>query len=58
MKNQLREAIDMFVQSVGKEVAEEVNSPAIRRLIEVDPECELLSENKKHHFHSVAASTS
>ena len=50
MKDQLKEAIDVFVQSDSKEVTEEINSPATRRLREIDPESELLSEDKKYYF--------
>ena len=55
MKDQLQEAIDMFVQSDGNEITEEVTSPATRRLRDVDPECELLSKDKQDAFHSIVA---
>ena len=39
MKDQLQKAIDMFEQNDGKEVTEQVTSPATRRLREVNPDC-------------------
>ena len=55
MKDQLQEAIDMFIRSDGDEAIEVVTSPATRRLREVDPNCEPLSEDKKDAFHSIVA---
>ena len=55
MKDQLQKAIDMFEQNDGEEVTEQVTSPATRRLREVNPDCELLSKDKKEAFHSIVA---
>ena len=55
MKDQLQKAIDMFIQNEGEDVIEEVTSPATRKLREVNPECELLSEDKSDAFHSIVA---
>ena len=55
MKDQLQEAIDMFVLNEGSKVIEEVTSPARPRLRDVNPEGIPLSEHKKDDFHSIAA---
>ena len=57
MKDQLQEAIDVFIQNEGEEIAEEVTSPATRKLRDENPDCELLSEDKKDAFHSIVAKT-
>ena len=51
MKDQLQEAIDMFVLSEGEKISEEVTSPARRRLRDVNPDGVLLSKDKKEAFH-------
>ena len=50
MKDQLQETIDMFGQKEGDKVTEGVTSPATRRLREVNPKCEALSEEKGKPF--------
>ena len=55
MKDQLKETIDMFVQSEGSKVTEEVTSPARARLRDVNPEGIPLSKGKGDAFHSIVA---
>ena len=55
MKDQLQEAIDMFIEIEGEDVIEEVTSPATRKLREVNPDCELLSEDKSNGFYSIVS---
>ena len=55
MKDQLQETIDMFVQSEGGKVTEEVTSPARARLRDVNPEGISLSKDKMDAFHSIVA---
>ena len=51
MKDQIREAIDMF----GEPVTDIVSSPTAKHLFQVNEECELLSRSKSELFHSVTA---
>lgn len=55
MKDQLQEAIDMFVSSEGEKVNEEVTSPARPRLRDVNSNGVLLNKGKKEAFHSIVA---
>ena len=56
MKDQLQDAIDMFVSSEGEKVNEEVTSPARPRLRDVNSNGVLLNKDKKEAFHSIVAS--
>ena len=55
INEQLRESIDMFVDSERSEVSEEVITPVRPHLREVNPKCAQLCSKKKDIFHSIVA---
>ena len=55
MKDQLRNAIELFNEANGENVVEVVTSPAQRHLRDVNPECEPLSAKRSQSFHTIVA---
>ena len=55
MKDQLQEGVDTFILHEGSKIIEELSSPAIPRLREVNEKCIQLCQQKKDDFHLIFA---